>query len=325
MHSVIGIDLGGTQVRAIRCDPRGTILAHARADTAATEGPRAVVHQIVQLIEQVRGDVPNEMVLGIGVGTPGPVDGRTGVIYEAPNLKGWIDVPLKQMLHDATGLPVVVGNDANVAALGEWHFGSGHGTNDFIYVTISTGIGGGVIADRNLLLGRKGIAGEVGHVVVQVDGPRCGCGNLGCWEALASGTALARRATEAIEAGEPTILRGAYAEGSISAVHVALAAAANDPLASRLMEREGELIGIGLANLLHLFSPEVIALGGGVMKSADRLLPAIHRMIAEYAMSPYQDARIELATLGDRTGVLGAAALILVPYQSAAHHASGAL
>lgn len=315
MHYVIGVDLGGTQVRAIRCDAQGNILAHARTDTAATEGPGVVVRQIKRLIDEVIGDTPRELLLGVGVGTPGPVDGRTGVIYEAPNLAGWIDVPLKSLLRDATGLPVTVGNDANVAALGEWRFGSGGGVDDFVYVTVSTGIGGGVIIDRGLLLGRKGIAGEVGHMVVQVDGPRCGCGNLGCWEALASGTALARRAAEAILAGEPSMLRDVDAQSSLTAVHVALAAAAHDPLALRLMEREGEMIGIGLVNLLHLFSPEVIALGGGVMKSADLLFPPMRRIIAEYAMAPYQDARIELATLGDRTGVLGAAALVLVPHQ----------
>ena len=314
MRYVIGVDLGGTQLRAIRCDPQGNIVAHARTDTAATEGPTAVVHQIERLIAEVRGDESDEAILGVGVGTPGPVDGRTGLIYEAPNLKGFVDVPLKALLVERTGLRVSVGNDANVAALGEWLFGSGRGADHFVYVTVSTGIGGGVIVDRSLLLGRKGIAGEVGHMVVQAGGPRCSCGNEGCWEALASGTALGRRATEAIAAGEPTILRDAASEGPVTAVHVALAAAANDPLAQRLMEREGELIGLGLVNILHLFSPEVIALGGGVMKSASLLFPAMRRVVAERAMTVYQDAHVELATLADRTGVLGAAALILAPH-----------
>lgn len=316
MRYVIGVDLGGTQVRAIRCDPQGNIVAHARTETAATAGPAAVVLQIERIIAEVRGDVPEQAIIGVGVGTPGPVDGRTGVIYEAPNLKGFVNVPLKALLVERTGLPVAVGNDANVAALGEWLFGSGRGTDHFVYVTISTGIGGGVIVDRSLLLGRKGIAGEVGHMVVQAGGPRCSCGNIGCWEALASGTALGQRAIEAINAGEPTILRVADSQGPVTAVHVSLAAAAHDPLALRLMEREGEYIGIGLVNLLHLFSPEVIALGGGVMKNAELLFPPMRRVIADMAMEPYQDARIELATLGDRTGVLGAAALILAPHQS---------
>lgn len=316
MRYVIGVDLGGTQVRAVRCDQQGNIVAHARTDTAATEGPAAVVHQIAHLVAEVRGDLPEEAILGVGVGTPGPVDGRTGLIYEAPNLKGFVNIPLKALLAERTGLPVAVGNDANVAALGEWLFGSGRGTDHFVYVTVSTGIGGGVIVDRSLILGAKGIAGEVGHMVVQAGGPRCSCGNLGCWESLASGTALGQRATEAVRAGEPTILRDVYSQGRVTAVHVALAAAADDSLALRLMEREGELIGLGLVNILHLFSPEVIALGGGVMKNAAMLFPPIRRVIAEKAMAPYRDARIELATLGDRTGVLGAVALILAPHHS---------
>ena len=312
MRNIIGVDLGGTRLRAIRCDQQGTILAHAQTETAARQGPNAVVRQIERLIDEVRGELPDEAILGLGVGSPGPVDGRTGVIYEAPNLQGWIDVPLKAMLIERTGLRVEVGNDANVAALGEWIFGSGRGTEHFVYVTVSTGIGGGVIVDGSLLLGRKGIAGEVGHMVLQADGPLCSCGNYGCWESVASGTALARRADEAIAAGAPSSLRDLRDDEPITAGRVAAAAEAGDPLAMRLMEREGELIGIGVVNILHLFSPERIALGGGVMKSGDMLFPHIHRAIAAGAMEPYKAVAVGLPSLGDHTGVLGAAAQILV-------------
>ncbi len=311
MRYVIGVDLGGTLLRAIRCDPEGNILAHARTETS-DGGPAAVIAQIERLITEVRGDIEDDDILGLGVGTPGPVDGRTGVIYEAPNLPGFINVPLKALLIERTGLTVEVGNDANAAAVGEWLFGSGRGTDDFIYVTVSTGIGGGVIVDRALLLGHKGIAAEVGHMVIQAGGPRCGCGNRGCWEAVASGTALAQRAIEAIAAGEPTTLRDL--SPALTAGHVAAAAQAGDPLALRLMEREGEMIGLGVVNLLHLYSPECIALGGGVMKSADLLFPSMQRAIEQGAMQPYLEASVGLASLGDRVGVLGAAALILAPH-----------
>ena len=312
MRYVIGVDLGGTQLRAIRCDPQGTILAYTRTDTS-TAGPAAVIAQIEQLITEVRGEVAADEILGLGVGTPGPVDGRTGVIYEAPNLPGFINVPLKALLTERTGLTVEVGNDANAAAMGEWLFGSGRGTDDFIYVTVSTGIGGGVIVDRQLLLGHKGIAGEVGHMVIQAGGPVCGCGNHGCWEAVASGTALAKRAIEAIAAGEATTLRDT-ADERVTAGEVAAAAKAGDSVALRLMEREGELLGVGIVNLLHLYSPECIALGGGVMKSADLIFPAMRRIVERDAMSPYQDASIGLASLGQHVGLLGAAALILAPH-----------
>lgn len=319
MQYVIGVDLGGTQVRAIRCDTAGKIIAHAHTRTAANAGAIAILAQIEELIAEVRGDLPRQEIIGVGVGSPGPVDGRRGFIFEAPNLPGWVNVPLKTLLAERTGLPVEVGNDANAAALGEWHFGSGRGTDHFVYVTISTGIGGGVIVDRALLLGRKGIAGEVGHMVMQAGGPRCGCGNLGCWEAVASGTALARIANQALVAGERSSLRSKQDGHKVTAKDVAMAALSGDALALRLMEQEGDLIGAGVVSLLHLFSPECIALGGGVMKSADLLMPRIRRSVVDGAMGPYADARIELATLGDRTGVLGAAALILVPHASGQH------
>jgi glucokinase len=313
MRNVIAVDLGGTQVRVARCDEAGTILAHARTDTAAREGPDAVVEQIVGLIDQLRAGIAADDIVGVGVGTPGPVDGRSGLIYEAPNLRGWINVPLRTILHERTGLPVEVGNDANAAALGEWLFGSGRGTDHFAYVTISTGIGGGIINDRALLLGRKAIGGEVGHMVVKAGGYRCGCGNYGCWETLAAGPALARHAADAIGSGAPTALREIASTRAITPADVAAAARAGDALAVEIMEREGEYIGLGLVNILHLYSPDRIALGGGVMKSGDLLLPAIHRTVQTYAMTPYRDAEIGLATLGDHTGILGAAALVLAP------------
>ncbi len=312
MRHIIGVDLGGTRIRAIRCDQQGQVLTHAETETEADAGPSVVVHQIEQLITRVRGDTPDEAVLGIGVGTPGPIDGRTGIIFEAPNLHGWINVPLKALLMERTGLDVEVGNDANVAALGEWIFGSGRSTQHFIYITISTGIGGGVIVDGHLLLGRKGMAAEVGHAVLLAGGPRCSCGNFGCWEAVASGTALAARAEEALAAGESSLLREMRGSEPVTARAVAEAAVAGDTLAVRLMQREGEYIGIGIVNLLHLYSPERIAVGGGVMKSAEMLFPAIHQAIQSYAMKPYRDAIVDLPTLGDHTGVLGAAAQILI-------------
>lgn len=315
MSYVIGVDLGGTQLRAVRIDPDGNILAFTRTDTAADDGPDAVIAQIQSLIADVIGSTNRSQITGIGVGTPGPLDPFEGIVLEAPNLSGWINVPLKARLHESTGLPVAVGNDANVAALGEWRFGSGRGCKDFVYVTISTGIGGGVITDNKLLLGRKGIAGEVGHMTIQTDGPPCGCGNIGCWEAVASGTALARYAAIALQPSGvhgrrsliPTLAGGDIIEGR----HIAQAAEQGDEFAQQLMQREGELIGVGLVNLLHLYAPERIALGGGVTKSFALLEPHMRRVIAERAMPPYRDTPIALATLGDNVGVLGAAALML--------------
>lgn len=311
MSYVIGIDLGGTQIRAVRIDHTGHVYAHERTDTAATLGPDGVIKQIELLINAVIGNVSRSEISGIGVGTPGPLDPFTGVLYEAPNLPGWFNVPLKAILSERTDLPVSVGNDANVAALGEWRFGCGKGTKDFVYVTLSTGIGGGVIADGRLLLGRKGIAGEVGHMTLQSDGPLCGCGNIGCWEAVASGTALVRNTLTALRGSRRSLINDIAANGPISGWHIAAAAEQGDETAQILMRREGELIGIGLVNLMHLYAPERIALGGGVTKSWSLLEPHVQRVIHERAMPPYRDTPVQLAELGDRVGVLGAAALVL--------------
>lgn len=310
MQTIIGVDLGGTQLRAVRCSSDGTIITQ-QATSTSPDGPSVVIDQIVQLVETVRGTAELDEVLGIGVGTPGPVDGRTGVVFEAPNLHGWTNVPLKQLLRDRLGVPVEIGNDANAAGLGEWMFGSGRGTQDFIYVTVSTGIGGGVIADGQLLLGRMGMAAEVGHMMIEANGPLCGCGNRGCWEALASGTALARRASEEMQRSTSTRLHDRASPATVTAVDVWNAAQDNDALSRTLLREEGTLIGIGLVNLLHLYSPERIALGGGVMHSFSLLQEPIQSTISARAMAPYRSVPVAVATLGQQVGLLGAAALVL--------------
>lgn len=311
MRYVVGVDLGGTQLRAVLIDREGELLAYQRTDTAAERGPTAVIAQIEQLITMVTAQVDRQDVVGIGVGTPGPLDPFDGIVLEAPNLAGWINVPLKALLQERTGLPVTVGNDANAAGLGEWRFGSGRGCQDFVYVTISTGIGGGVIAQGNLLLGRKGMAGEVGHMTIQTDGPLCGCGNFGCWEVVASGTALARAAQGALERGHQSLIKEIAGGSPVEGWHIAAAAEHGDSLAQTLMRREGELIGAGVVNLLHLYSPERIALGGGVTKSIAQWEPYMRQVVEERAMVPYRSAIINLVRLGDNVGVIGAAALVL--------------
>lgn len=315
MKYVVGVDLGGTQLRAVKIDREGQIHAFERTDTDVDSGPEGVLAQMEYLINTVvAGTDPSELV-GVGIGTPGPIDPFAGVVLGAPNLPGWLNVPIKAILSERTGLPVEVGNDANLAGLGEWRFGSGRGTKHFIYVTISTGIGGGVIIDSRLLLGNKGIAGEVGHMTIQTNGPLCGCGNYGCWESMASGTSLARFATEALREdmarGRPSLITEIAGAEPIEGWHVAAAAEQGDRLALSLMQREGELIGVGLVNLFHLFSPEGIALGGGVTKSMALLEPHMRRAINQRAMPPYRSTPVQLAQLADKVGVLGAAALML--------------
>jgi glucokinase len=307
----IGVDLGGTHIRAVRLDRQGRIHAHQRVATANRDGPAAVIAQIERLIAIVIGEIDRAEISGIGVASPGPVDLEAGIALQAPTIEGWFHVPLRAILAERTAMRVELNNDANVAALGEWRFGSGRGCQHFVYVTISTGIGGGVIVDGRLLLGRLGMAAEVGHMTILPDGPVCCCGNHGCWEALASGTALAQFAGQELARGRPSAIAEIAAGAPPTGTHVAAAAAHGDALALELMRREGQFIGIGLANLLHLYSPDRIALGGGVAQSLALLEPHIRREIAARAMPPFRDVPFQAAQLGDNAGVVGAATLVL--------------
>lgn len=311
MRYTIGVDLGGTHLRVVRLDRDGRIHAHQRVATAALDGPAAVIAQIEQLIAQAIGDIDRSEILGVGVASPGPVDLEAGIARQAPTIQGWFDVPLRAILGERTGLRVELNNDGHVAALGEWRFGSGRGCRHLVYVTVSTGIGGGVITDGKLLLGRHGMAAEVGHMTILPDGPLCCCGNHGCWEALASGTALAQFAAEELARGRHSAIVDIAAGAPLSGAHVAAAAAQGDALALALMRREGEWLGIGLTNLLHLYAPDRVALGGGVIQSLALLEPHMRRVIAERAMPPFRDIPFQAAQLGDNAGVIGAATLVL--------------
>jgi glucokinase len=305
MRHVIGVDLGGTQLRAILCAEDGQIVDEVYTPTLAAEGPPAVITRMVGCIDQMRAALPTDAVLaGVGVGSPGPLDPFDGIVFYMPNLPGWHNVPLRAILEEQTSLPVELGNDANAAALGEYLFGGGRGYRNMVYVTVSTGIGGGVICDGRLLLGHRGAAAEVGHMIIQSQGRLS-------WEDLASGTALAREAAQVLKTDVQTRIRELTAGGVVTAAHVTRAALDGDPVALSLVEREGELLGVGLVNVLHLFSPEIVLLGGGVMAASSLLLERARRVIQERAMEVYRSVPVALAALGDRVGLLGAVAVFL--------------
>ena len=290
---VLAVGLGGTELRAARVDAAGGLAALAVTATHAAAGPDAVIEQIVALAREVRGDAA---IVRLGVAAPGPLDPGAGVVLAAPTLAGWRDVPLAARLKARLGLDVVLENDANAAALGEWRFGAARGTGSMVFVTISTGIGGGVVADGRLLHGRRGLAGEVGHMcVTQADAP-CACGGAGCWEAVASGTALVRAGRTLGLADGPAI------EAAARAGHRA---------ARALLQQEARWLGIGIANLLHLYSPDCVVLGGGVMACFDMLQAEIRATVDARAMPAYRDVPIRPAALGANAGLIGAASLVL--------------
>jgi glucokinase len=303
----IGIDLGGTQVRAGLVDRSGKLIARESMLTDRMGGPQAVVEQIGLLVDKIIVTKPECMIAGIGVSAPGPLDAETGHILEIATLKGWENTPIVEMLEARLGQNVAIENDGLAAALGEWRYGAGKGLTHFVYVTVSTGIGGGVVADGRLLRGRRGMACHVGHMSIDPNGPRCGCGNPGCWEAIASGTALARRAQVAMM-GDPasTLHSGPQ---PIDAGAIFAAARHGDGTALKLVNEEARWLGIGLVNLLHLYSPEKIVLGGGLSQGLDLMRAGIEAEIAAHAMVPFRTVSVVSAGLGGDSGIIGAASL----------------
>ena len=311
MLGIIAVDFGGTNIRAAYFpSPKPPPTSQNKTTTLASEGPDSVITRLIQAIESQipEGDVE----FRIGIGAPGPLDPRSGVVLNSPNLAGWTNIPLRDQLSEHFGVPVFLGNDANVAALGEWRFGAGQGTNNMIYLTISTGIGGGVIADGQLLLGARGLAGELGHLTIEKNGPTCGCGVKGHIEAVAAGPAIARNATAQLKSGRlSTLKKTLNSEGKITSLCVGEAANAGDELALSVIEEAGTRIGHHLADLAHAFNPEVFIIGGGVSLLGDLLFEPIKRSLREHIMDPaYLDGvRILPAALGDDAGLVGAMVL----------------
>lgn len=313
---VIGVDLGGTQIRAALIQ-EARLIARVSLPTRDEEGMDAVIQRIKEAIRQAaqQGGVPLEQVLGVGIGAPGPLDGRSGVVISPPNLKGWHHVPLRQIIQDEFRLPVALGHDASVAALAEHVFGAGRGVPDMIYITVSTGIGGGVLFGGQIFLGVSGVAPEPGHMTIDTHGPRCNCGNVGCLEVLASGTAIARHAAEAIAQGQGRGMLETAQKLQVPEVDarvVVEAAQHGDQVAQAIMRKAAEYVGVGIVNLIHLFNPALIVIGGGVSKAGPLLFEPIQRIVDERAMEVQRRAvRIVPAKLGQDAGLFGAAANLL--------------
>ena len=305
MDTTIAIDIGGTQIRAA-VYPSGDTrpVKQKRIPTQGKNG--APLERLMDLVAEVWP--VNDHVCAVSVAAPGPNNPQLGIIYAAPNIPGWENLPIVQIIQDRFNVPVYLGNDANLAALGEWRYGAGQGHHNLIYITISTGIGGGVICDDRLLLGSHGLAAELGHVTVQPDGPICSCGHRGHLEAFASGTAIAHYVKEQIAQGVPSFL--AEMPGATGR-DVSMAAEQGDPLAKSALARAGSYMGRALADYLHIFNPSIIILGGGVSRSGHFLMEPLRAAMAEAVISPeyLHGLVITHAALGDDAGLLGALAL----------------
>lgn len=318
--TVIAVDLGGTHLRTAVCTADGRILFRAKTETEAHLGGEHVVRRMIRLIHEAIRQNPTCCVQAIGIGAPGPLQPRTGLIIDCPNLPGFEMYPLRDRITEATGLPAIVENDANAAAVGEHRYGAGRGFANMVYLTISTGIGGGIIIENNIYWGENGYAGEVGHMTLEAHGPRCNCGNIGCLEALAAGPAIARNARAAIASGRPTRILDLTPDrdpDKITAHIVTDAAKAGDALAIELLAQAGFYIGIGIVNLLHVLNPGRVVIGGGVSFAGDLLFGPIRQTVdARAPLAFRKDVDIVPAALGDDAGLLGAAALAFAAVES---------
>lgn len=312
----IGIDLGGTKILTGLITEAGELVAQDYRKTKAKRGQDAVVGRLIDSVHhlmQASGIQPGD-VRALGIGAPGPVESEAGVVVSPPNLPGWDRVPLRAKVEDTLGIPTFLENDANAAALGEWCFGAGRGSEHMLYVTVSTGIGGGFILGGKLYGGSSGAAAEVGHMTILPQGPHCMCGNRGCLEAVASGTAIARNAVELIERGVPTLIADLAATDpdGVGAKLVAEAARAGDSVAEEIIREAMSFLGIGVANLVNLLNPELIVVGGSLTKMGDTLFDPVKRAVNQRAF-PFSAERVRVipAELGDQVGVIGAAAVAI--------------
>lgn len=304
MGTFITVDIGGTQIRAAAFDEdsRKPLALKKIRTRNATESPFDRVSALIRSVYPSYGDV-----ISITVATPGPVDPERGVIASAPNIPGWENLPLRDMLEAEFRVPTYIGNDANLAVLGEWRFGAAQGHSHVLYLTISTGIGAGVIVDNRLLLGVHGLAAELGHVTVLPHGPMCGCGQRGHLEAVAAGPAIAAYVRGQIARGAKSSLREL---GDLSARAVGEAAIAGDPLALKALARSGRFIGMALADFLAIFNPSIVIFGGGVSMSGELLFRPVRDSLRTHVMDEayLQDLTITTAALGDEAGLVGALA-----------------
>lgn len=305
--TIIGVDLGGTQMRAARFDEQLNILERVAEPTLAHEGLERVVARLLDVIARVIPDDPSSL-RGIGVSVPGPINPHEGTVVAPPNLPGWHNVPIRKLIQERFNCPTYLGNDANVAALAEATSGAARGSTYVVYLTVSTGIGGGVIDNGRLLVGARGLGGEAGHMMMVVDG------EILDLEGAAAGPAIARRAVARLKGGAVSRIRE-LVDGDLDKVTakvVGAAAAAGDSLAVELIQKAGYMVGLGIVSLLHLFNPQIVVVGGGVTHTGDLLFEPMRQAVREHVLDAayYQNVPIVQAALGDNVALIGAAALV---------------
>ena len=311
---VIGIDLGGTNLRTGLVDRNGKIHHRLSIKTENNADPQTISNQIFYLIDEIinvgaglKPAPPN--IIGVGLGSPGLVDKKGETILFSPNLPLWRNIPIKRMVSERFSVPCVLENDANAAAWGEKWVGAGKEADSLVMLTLGTGIGGGIIINNKLWRGVNNVAAEIGHMVIQMDGPKCSCGNYGCIEAYASATAMVRRFKESLKSGVPSSLKDA---GEITAKMINDAAFQGDKASLDVIKETGHYLGVALVNIMHVLNPEVIVLTGGMIGSGDLLMNPIKQVIKEKAFeASAKETKIVFSQLGNDAGIIGAAGCLL--------------
>ena len=309
-----GVDLGGTSIDVGIVDINGNVIARIKRPTNAHEGPKAVIDRINESIIAAleKPNIEQKNLLGIGIGVPGLIDADKGMVSFLTNLPGWEGIPLSEVLEEKFHMPVKLYNDANAAAYGEYLFGSGKGARNFVYMTVSTGIGGGVIIEGKLYHGASFGAAEIGHMVINTHGEKCNCGNYGCFESMASGSAIAKFAQKAIAMGKHSLIEELSGNEPIKAEHVFEAAVRGDRLALDIIDDEAFYLGIGICNIMAMYNPEIIAIGGGISNQWDKFYDKMMETVRNRALKQNEKScKVLKAGLGIDAGVIGAAALMI--------------
>jgi glucokinase len=307
--NVLALDIGGTKVAAGVVDGTGQVHSFLVAPSEADRGPVDGLERLFELGRRAIAESGHD-ISAVGIGCGGPLDAEAGTLVAPPHLPGWLDVPVAALAAQAFDRPAFLENDGTAAAAGEHRFGAGRNARNLIYLTISTGVGGGVVIDDKLYRGSAGNGGELGHVTIDYKGRPChGCGRLGCLEAYVSGTSIAERAREAVDDSDGSSTLAGLAEPT--AQDVANAARHGDALAAALWDETVEVLACGLVSLVNLFEPEVVVIGGGVSRTGEQLLGPVRARVLEQAMSPAgAAASIVVSALGDKVGVIGAASVV---------------
>ena len=305
---VVGIDMGATHLGLVVTDYSAHVLEEIEHPFSVTDGPKNCLNQIdryvIELLKRLKLEISN--ISAIGMDVPGPVVAEAGMVSSPPIMPGWDGYPIQTHLEELWHVPVSLGNDAELGALGEWAYGAGRGENNLAYIKVGTGVGAGLLLDGRIYRGATGTAGEIGHVTIQENGPLCTCGNYGCLEAMAGGQAIARKAREAIEKGRRTQLSSIEAK-KILAVDVAQAAQRGDLVAQQIITEAGTYLGIAIASLINVFNPSMVVIGGGVSQLGDLLLEPIRKTVVQRSLhSAAKVVRITSAVLGRRASSMGA-------------------